>query len=203
MVLAVFCVTLWQFAAELFCWTLFLFYPICWFIIVLNRSWLALTASCWERSSWLLRLSVCHGPGVIKLFHISTQLSMKFSLFMMLTFSYLFAEKISRSAMFSKKEFTVFRNLRLLAEHVYCSAELSMKKSLITTGHGLFAFFVSLVGYKLWSSILQSIRYLEDQETVWNSSRYPYLDMSYLQNRGKSKSNNQILHMNMWYDSWN
>ena len=35
-------------------------------------------------------------------------------------------------------------------------------------------------------------RYLEVQETIWNTSRYPYLDWSDLQNWGKNKSNNHI-----------
>ena len=34
--------------------------------------------------------------------------------------------------------------------------------------------------------------YLEVQGTVWNTSRYPYLDISDLQNWGKNKSNNRI-----------
>ena len=33
-------------------------------------------------------------------------------------------------------------------------------------------------------------RYLEVQGTVWNTSRYPYLDILDLQNWGKYKSNN-------------
>ena len=32
-------------------------------------------------------------------------------------------------------------------------------------------------------------RYLEFQGTLWNTSRYPYLDISDFQNRGKSNSN--------------
>ena len=35
-------------------------------------------------------------------------------------------------------------------------------------------------------------RYLEFQRTLWNTSRYPYLDISDLQNLGKNKSNNHI-----------
>ena len=35
-------------------------------------------------------------------------------------------------------------------------------------------------------------RYLEFQGTLWNTSRYPYLDISNLQNWGKNNSNNHI-----------
>ena len=35
-------------------------------------------------------------------------------------------------------------------------------------------------------------RYFEVQGTVWNSSRYPYFDISDWQNWGKNKSNNNI-----------
>ena len=43
-------------------------------------------------------------------------------------------------------------------------------------------------------------RYLEVQGTLWNTSRYLYLDISDLQNWRKNKSNksnNHILQMNM------
>ena len=39
-------------------------------------------------------------------------------------------------------------------------------------------------------------RYLEIQGTLWNTSWYPYLDISDVQNWGK-KSNNHISQMNM------
>ena len=35
-------------------------------------------------------------------------------------------------------------------------------------------------------------RYLEVQEILWNTSRYPYLDIWDLYNLGKNKSNNRI-----------
>ena len=35
-------------------------------------------------------------------------------------------------------------------------------------------------------------RYLEFQGTVWNTSRYPNLDISEFQNWGKNNSNNHI-----------
>ena len=35
-------------------------------------------------------------------------------------------------------------------------------------------------------------RYLEFQGAFWNTSRYPYLDISDLQNWGKNNSNNHI-----------
>ena len=40
--------------------------------------------------------------------------------------------------------------------------------------------------------ILHSTRYLEFQGTVWNTSRYPYFDISDLQNWGKPNSINHI-----------
>ena len=60
------------------------------------------------------------GPGVIKLFSCSTQLSMKFSLLINMKMptkvSYLLAEKLSCSAMFGKKELAIFRNMKFLTE---------------------------------------------------------------------------------------
>ena len=40
-------------------------------------------------------------------------------------------------------------------------------------------------------------RYLEVEGTLWNTSRYPYFDISDVQNWGKYQSNNQISQMNM------
>ena len=40
-------------------------------------------------------------------------------------------------------------------------------------------------------------RYLEVKGTLWNTSRYPYFDISDFQNWGKYKLYNQILQMNM------
>ena len=40
-------------------------------------------------------------------------------------------------------------------------------------------------------------RYLEVEGTFWNTSRYPYFDISEVQNWGKYQSNNQISQMNM------
>ena len=40
-------------------------------------------------------------------------------------------------------------------------------------------------------------RYLEVEGTLWNTSRYPYFDISDFQNWGKYKSHNQISQMNM------
>ena len=40
-------------------------------------------------------------------------------------------------------------------------------------------------------------RYLEVEWTFWNTSRYPYFDISDVQNRGKYQSNNKFSQMNM------
>ena len=40
-------------------------------------------------------------------------------------------------------------------------------------------------------------RYLEVEGTRWNTSKYPYFDISDVQNWGKYQTNNQISHMNM------
>ena len=40
-------------------------------------------------------------------------------------------------------------------------------------------------------------RYLEVEETRWNTSRYPYFDISDLQKIGTYQLNNQISQMNM------
>ena len=42
----------------------------------------------------------------------------------------------------------------------------------------------------MWNTV--DSRYLEFQGTLWNTSRYPYLDISDLQNWGKNNSNNHI-----------
>ena len=39
--------------------------------------------------------------------------------------------------------------------------------------------------------------YLEVEGTLWNTSRYPYSDISDVQNWGKYQSNNQISQMNL------
>ena len=40
-------------------------------------------------------------------------------------------------------------------------------------------------------------RYLEVEGTLWNTSRYPYFDISDVQNWGKYHPNNQISQMNI------
>ena len=40
-------------------------------------------------------------------------------------------------------------------------------------------------------------RYLEVEGTLWNTARYPYFDISDVQNWRKYQSNNQISQMNM------
>ena len=40
-------------------------------------------------------------------------------------------------------------------------------------------------------------RYLEVEGTLWHTSRYPFFDISDVQNWGKYQSNNQISQMNM------
>ena len=46
--------------------------------------------------------------------------------------------------------------------------------------------------YLLDSSYTVDSRYLEFQGTFWNTSRYPYFDISDLLNRGKTNSINHI-----------
>ena len=45
-------------------------------------------------------------------------------------------------------------------------------------------------------------RYLEVEGTLWNTSRYPYFDISDLQNWGKYQLNNRISQMNIKFDSF-
>ena len=45
-------------------------------------------------------------------------------------------------------------------------------------------------------------RYLAVQMILWNTSRYPYLDISDLRIVEKNKSNSHISHMNMYIASW-
>ena len=45
-------------------------------------------------------------------------------------------------------------------------------------------------------------RYLEVEGTLWSTSRYPYFNISDLQNWGKYQTNNQISQMNMLIDSF-
>ena len=49
----------------------------------------------------------------------------------------------------------------------------------------------------IWSSGTVDSRYLEVDGTLWNTSRYPYFDISDVQNWGKYQSNNQISQMNL------
>ena len=44
----------------------------------------------------------------------------------------------------------------------------------------------------VWLKDTVDSRYLEFQGTLWDTSRYPYLDISDLQNGGKNNSNNHI-----------
>ena len=64
------------------------------------------------------------GPKVIKLFSCSTQLA----------FSYLLAEKISCSVMFSKTEFEIVSNLRFISRTNVMLNWIEHEKSFITTG---------------------------------------------------------------------
>ena len=50
---------------------------------------------------------------------------------------------------------------------------------------------------KRWVWCTVDSRYLEIQGTLWNTSRYPYLDISDLQNWWNNKSNNRIPEMNV------
>ena len=53
--------------------------------------------------------------------------------------------------------------------------------------------------FKTYTDLLTTVdsRYLEVEGTRWNTSRYPYFDISGVQNWGKYQTNNQISHMNM------
>ena len=62
----------------------------------------------------------------------------------------------------------------LWSEWAYAQADLSLRRVHITQG-----------------TIVDS-RYLEFQGTLWDTSRYPYLDISYLQNLGKNYPNIHI-----------
>ena len=55
--------------------------------------------------------------------------------------------------------------------------------------------FISI--FRCWNQNTVDSRYLEVEGTLWNTSRYPYFDISDLQNWGKYQSNNQISQMNM------
>ena len=48
-----------------------------------------------------------------------------------------------------------------------------------------------------WRSRLRSVSKPRSPKDLWNTSRYPYLDISNLQNWGKNKSNSHISQMNM------
>ena len=60
----------------------------------------------------------------------------------------------------------------------------------------LYIPFVTLQCQFLLSCTVDS-RYLELEGTLWDTSRYPYFDISDVQNWGKYQSNNQISQMNM------
>ena len=75
------------------------------------------------------------GPKVIKLFSCSAQVSMNFFL-LINAFAYLLAEKISCYPIFTKKEFAIVSNLRLISR---THALLSMKSFTISVpGSTLF-----------------------------------------------------------------
>ena len=62
------------------------------------------------------------------------------------------------------------------------------------SGSALFGIqYVNL--YQQPGSSTVNSRYLEVQGTLWNTSRYQYLDISDLQNKGKNKSNDHISHI--------
>ena len=48
---------------------------------------------------------------------------------------------------------------------------------------------MDLQNYKMYTV---DSRYLEFQEAFWNTSRYPYFDISDLQNRGKTNPINHL-----------
>ena len=62
--------------------------------------------------------------------------------------------------------------------------------------------------YQLTSAVMNAerltvaSRYLEIEGTLRSTSRYPYFDISDLQNSGKYQSNNQISQKNMQFDSF-
>ena len=83
------------------------------------------------------------GRKVIKLFSCSTQLSMKISLLtnmkmptmqLLLAFSYLLAEKFSCSAICSKKEFAIVRNLKFISRANFMLNWVEHEKGFITLG---------------------------------------------------------------------
>ena len=52
----------------------------------------------------------------------------------------------------------------------------------------------------VWRDIVQTTvdsHYVEVQATLWNTSKYPYLDISYLQKWEEKKSNNHISQTNI------
>ena len=88
-------------------------------------------------------------PEVIDFFSCSTQLSMKFSLLIniKLAFSYLLAEKILRSAMFSKKEFAIVSNLRFISRTNFMLSWVEHENSSIISSPVLTVEWLGL----LWS----------------------------------------------------
>ena len=54
----------------------------------------------------------------------------------------------------------------------------------------------TISGLEFYGDTVDS-RYLELEGTLWNTSKYPYFDISDFQNWGKYKSHNQIWQMNM------
>ena len=63
----------------------------------------------------------------------------------------------------------------------------------------MYMYFVTKMIY--FANTVDS-RYLEVEGILWNTSRYPYFDISDLQNWGKYQSNNQISLTNMYFDSF-
>ena len=62
--------------------------------------------------------------------------------------------------------------------------------------HGFLVNFLIFLFLFFFAYTVDS-RYLEVEGTLWNTSRYPYFDISDVQNWGKYQMNNQISQMNM------
>ena len=65
------------------------------------------------------------------------------------------------------------------------------------SGFILIWFETPKAGFARHDTNIVGSRYLEVQGTLWNTSRYPYLDITYLQNTGRYKPNNHISQMNI------
>ena len=117
------------------------------------------------------------------------------------------AEEMRNSGKFKRAEFLsgqqissffsrLCQNEKKTSAEDYEAAELEdTKQNIKLTAQSLFMWTDAKIPVQVLNTV--NSRYLEVKGTLWNTSRYPYFDISDLQNWGKYQLNNQISQMNI------